>query len=126
MAVTLTIDGLGSLKFELFCEKTPITCRNFLALCASDYYIGTEIHRNIKNFIVQGGDPTGTGKGGQSIYGEPFQDEIDPELRHDKRGVLSMANSGLNKNTSQFFITYGKHPTLDNKFTVFGQLVDGF
>merc|ERR1712060_67593 len=89
-------------------------------------YIGTNLHKNIRGFILQGGDPTGTGKGGESIYGRPFDDEIRDELRHDKRGILSMANSGPNKNTSQFFITYTKHTTLDNKFTVFGHLVDGF
>jgi len=76
MAVTLKIEGVGLMKFELECEKAPKTCRNFLALCASDYYVGTLFHRNIKGFILQGGDPTGTGKGGESIYGEPFEDEI--------------------------------------------------
>ena len=126
MSVSLKIEGIGYLKFELACEETPVSCRNFLALCASDYYIGTKIHRNIRGFMVQAGDPTGTGKGGESIYGRPFEDEIRDDLRHDKRGILSMANSGPNKNTSQFFITFAKHATLDNKFTVFGHLVDGF
>lgn len=114
------------MKFELYCETVPKTCRNFLGLAASDYYIGTKIHRNIKGFIVQTGDPTGTGKGGESIFGHPFEDEFHEDLKHDRRGILSMANSGPNKNGSQFFITYNKHPTLDNKFTVFGHLVDGF
>ena len=126
MSVTLTIEGVGCLKFELACDATPKTCRNFLGLCASDYYVGSKLHKNIRGFILQGGDPTGTGKGGESIYGAPFEDEICEDLRHDKRGILSMANSGANKNGSQFFITYAKHTSLDSKFTVFGHLVDGF
>ena len=113
MAVTLTIEGIGCLKFELNCESAPKTCRNFLGLCASEYYIGTKLHKNIRGFILQGGDPTGTGKGGESIYGAPFEDEISEEYRHDKRGILSMANFGPNRNGSQFFITYGKHASLD-------------
>ena len=126
MAVTLKIAEIGHLKFQLHTDEAPKACHNFLALCASGYYNGTCFHRNIKGFIIQGGDPTGTGKGGESIYGEPFADEISEVLHHDRRGVLSMANSGANKNTSQFFITYGRHTTLDGKFTVFGQLIDGF
>ena len=126
MSVTFTIEGVGCLKFELACTEAPKACRNFLGLCASDYYIGTTLHKNIRGFIIQGGDPTGIGKGGESIYGAPFEDEICEDLRHDKRGVLSMANFGPNRNGSQFFITYGKHTSLDSKFTVFGQLVDGF
>ena len=100
MAVTLTIEGVGSLKFELACEEAPKTCRNFLGLCASDYYVGTKLHKNIRGFILQGGDPTGTGKGGESIYGAPFEDEIRHDMRHDRRGVLSMANFGADKNGS--------------------------
>ncbi len=126
MSVTLKIEGVSHLKFELYCKEAPKSCENFLALCASGYYKGCTFHRNIKGFIIQGGDPTQTGKGGDSIFGAPFEDEIDDQLRHDKRGVLSMANSGANKNTSQFFITYAKQTSLDKKFTVFGQLIDGF
>ena len=100
MAVTLTIKDIGSLKFELNCSETPRTCNNFLALCASDYYVNTKLHKNIRGFILQGGDPTGTGKGGESIYGVPFEDEITEDLRHDRRGILSMANQGANKNGS--------------------------
>ena len=71
-----------------------------MALCATDYYVGTKLHKNIRGFIIQGGDPTGTGKGGQSIYGSYFEDEIRDEMRHDMRGTLSMANFGANKNGS--------------------------
>ena len=105
MSLILHIKNFGDLKLELFIDVAPLACENFLALAASDYYVGSKFHRNIKGFILQGGDPSGTGKGGKSIYGGPFEDEIS-ELKHDKRGVLSMANSGPNKNLSQFFISY--------------------
>ncbi len=126
MAVTFKVENIGHLKFELYVDEAPKACENFLGLCAAGYYNGSCFHRNIKGFIIQGGDPTNTGKGGESIFGQPFEDEINEQLHHDKRGVLSMANSGANKNTSQFFITYARHTTLDNKFTIFGQLIDGF
>ncbi len=96
MAVVIKVENIGHLKFELFCEETPKTCKNFLALCASGYYNNTSFHRNIQGFMLQGGDPAGTGKGGESIYGRPFEDEFHPNLHHDKRGMLSMANSGPN------------------------------
>mmetsp|Transcript_3616 Transcript_3616/g.4415 ORF Transcript_3616/g.4415 Transcript_3616/m.4415 type:complete len:127 (-) Transcript_3616:42-422(-) len=83
-------------------------------------------HRNIKGFIIQGGDPTGTGKGGESIYGKKFDDEISGQLSHDRPGVMSMANSGSNTNGSQFFFTYTKQLHLDGKYTIFGQIIDGF
>ncbi|GBE59926.1 cyclophilin [Babesia ovata] len=83
-------------------------------------------HRNIKGFLVQGGDPTGKGKGGESIYGGLFEDEIVGHLKHDKRGVVSMANLGKpNTNGSQFFITYAKQPQLNGAYTVFGRVIDG-
>lgn len=118
---------LGDLKVELFVEQTPRTSENFLALVASDYYNDTTFHRNIRGFMLQGGDPSGTGKGGRSIYATPngkFPDEIVPELKHGKRGILSMANSGPNTNGSQFFITYKAHAHLNGKYTVFGHVID--
>ncbi|XP_067946938.1 peptidyl-prolyl cis-trans isomerase-like 3 isoform X2 [Watersipora subatra] len=124
MAVTLHTD-LGDLKLELFCENCPKTCENFLALCASGYYNSTLFHRNIKAFMVQGGDPTGTGTGGECIWGGKFDDELRDILKHNTRGVVSMANSGPDTNASQFFITYDKHPSLDLKYTVFGRVIDG-
>ncbi|KAK0403844.1 hypothetical protein QR680_017155 [Steinernema hermaphroditum] len=125
MSVTLNTTA-GDIKIELFTERCPKTCENFLALCASNYYNGCTFHRNIKDFMVQTGDPTGTGKGGDSIWGGAFADELDPELKHDIRGILSMANNGPDSNKSQFFITYAKHPHLDLKNTVFGKVIDGF
>lgn len=127
MSVTLHTN-YGDIKLELYCEQAPKTCENFLALCASNYYDSTIFHRNIKGFMIQGGDPTGTGKGGRSIFSTPngkFHDEIHDMLKHNKRGVVSMANSGPNTNASQFFITYKAHPHLNGKYTVFGHVIDG-
>jgi len=106
--------------------QVPRAAFNFLALAASGAYTGTTFHRNIKGFMIQGGDPTGTGKGGDSIWGGTFDDELSGELRHDRRGVVSMANKGPNTNRAQFFITYGKQPHLNNKYTVVGRVIDGF
>ncbi|CAK0785817.1 hypothetical protein CVIRNUC_009029 [Coccomyxa viridis] len=129
MSVTLHT-SLGDLKLEVFCEEVPRTAENFLALCGSGYYNETIFHRNIRGFMIQGGDPTGTGKGGKSIFptaNGKFADEIidHANLKHSKRGVVSMANSGPNTNGSQFFITYKTHPTLNGKYTVFGHVIDG-
>ncbi|XP_071801796.1 peptidyl-prolyl cis-trans isomerase-like 3 isoform X3 [Asterias amurensis] len=125
MAVTLHTD-VGDLKIELFCEQAPKASENFLALCASGYYDNTLIHRNIKGFMVQMGDPLGTGKGGTSIWNRKFEDEIVDNLKHNIRGVVSMANNGPNTNGSQFFITYAKQPHLDMKYTIIGKVIDGF
>ncbi|OWR48589.1 peptidyl-prolyl cis-trans isomerase-like 3 [Danaus plexippus] len=125
MSVTLHTD-IGDIKIELFCEQCPKACENFLALCASDYYNGCLFHRNIKGFIVQTGDPTGTGKGGTSIWGKKFDDEFKEELKHNARGMVSMANNGPNTNGSQFFFTYSEQPHLDLKYTLFGRVIDGF
>lgn len=118
--MTLHTD-VGDIKIELFCEDCPKTCENFLALCASDYYNNSLFHRNIKGFIVQTGDPTGTGKGGNSIWERKFDDEFKDNLKHTDRGMVSMANSGPNTNASQFFFTYAAQPHLDLKYTVFGK-----
>lgn len=118
-SVTLHTD-VGDIKIELFCEDCPKTCENFLALCASDYYNNSLFHRNIKGFIVQTGDPTGTGKGGNSIWNRKFEDEFKDNIKHTDRGMLSMANSGPNTNASQFFFTYAAQPHLDLKYTLFG------
>lgn len=125
MSVTIHTN-FGNIKIEVFCELVPKTAKNFLALCAKGYYNNTIFHRNIKGFILQGGDKTGTGKGGESIYGKFFPDEFVKELSHDKRGIVSMANSGPNTNNSQFFITYSKQIHLDGTYTIFGKVIDGF
>uniref|UniRef100_A0A8C9F9H2 Peptidylprolyl isomerase like 2 n=1 Tax=Pavo cristatus TaxID=9049 RepID=A0A8C9F9H2_PAVCR len=106
--------------------KTPRTCENFIKLCKKNYYDGTIFHRSIRNFVIQGGDPTGTGTGGESYWGKPFKDEFKPNLSHTGRGILSMANSGPNTNKSQFFITFRSCAYLDKKHTVFGRVVGGF
>ncbi|CAH1975764.1 unnamed protein product [Acanthoscelides obtectus] len=124
MSVTLHTD-LGDIKIEIFCESCPKACENFLALCASDYYNGSLFHRNIKGFIVQTGDPTGTGKGGTSIWNRKFEDEFKEQLKHSARGTVSMANNGPDNNGSQFFITYAAQPHLDLKYTIFGRVIDG-
>uniref|UniRef100_A0A8C3K966 Peptidylprolyl isomerase like 2 n=1 Tax=Calidris pygmaea TaxID=425635 RepID=A0A8C3K966_9CHAR len=116
----------GDLNLELHCDMTPRTCENFIKLCKKNYYDGTIFHRSIRNFVIQGGDPTGTGTGGESYWGKPFKDEFKPNLSHTGRGVLSMANSGPNTNKSQFFITFRSCAYLDRKHTVFGRVVGGF
>ena len=112
----------GIMVIELFADKTPITVNNFVFLSREGYYDGVIFHRVIDNFMVQGGDPTGTGRGGP---GYKFGDEFDASLKHDKRGILSMANAGPSTNGSQFFITHGPTPHLNGKHTVFGQVVEG-
>ncbi|BEJ15961.1 hypothetical protein CspHIS471_0505660 [Cutaneotrichosporon sp. HIS471] len=124
MSVTLHT-SLGDLKIEVFCEAVPTTAENFLALCASGYYDGCLFHRNIKGFMAQTGDPTGTGKGGQSIWGAPFADEVRQTLKFNARGIVAMANAGPGTNKSQFFISYAKQPSLDGKYTIFGRVIDG-
>jgi peptidyl-prolyl cis-trans isomerase-like protein 2 len=117
--------NLGSLNIELQTETAPRAVWNFVQLAKKGYYNGVKFHRNIRNFMIQGGDPTGTGKGGTSIWGKNFQDEFDGPLTHDARGVMSMANKGKNTNSSQFFITYKAAKHLDRKHTIFGRVVGG-
>lgn len=124
MSVTLHT-SLGDLKIEVFCEAVPQASENFLSLCASGYYDACKFHRNIKGFMVQTGDPTGTGKGGQSVYGEPYPDEVRSTLKFNNRGLVAFANSGPDSNRSQFFITYGPAGHLNTKYTIFGRVIDG-
>ncbi|CAH0479951.1 unnamed protein product [Peronospora belbahrii] len=116
---------LGNINVEVDCDIVPQTADNFLALCQNKYYDGVLFHRVIKGFMMQGGDPTGTGRGGESIWKKPFRDEIANRLSHDQRGVLSMANAGPGTNNSQFFITFKACPNLDKRHTVFGRVVGG-
>ncbi|KAL9461226.1 hypothetical protein AB3S75_004264 [Citrus x aurantiifolia] len=115
----------GDLNIELHCDITPRSCENFITLCERGYYNGVAFHRNIRNFMIQGGDPTGTGRGGESIWGKPFKDEVNSKLLHSGRGVVSMANSGPHTNGSQFFILYKSATHLNYKHTVFGGVVGG-
>eukprot|EP00761_Pharyngomonas_kirbyi_P008535 gb/GECH01008547.1/.p1 GENE.gb/GECH01008547.1/~~gb/GECH01008547.1/.p1 ORF type:complete len:274 (+),score=96.72 gb/GECH01008547.1/:1-822(+) len=120
------VTNYGNLNFEIHCDKTPKAAENFLSHCENGYYKGTEFHRLIKGFMIQGGDPTATGQGGDSIWDAPFRDEFSGGLFHDRIGVLSMANRGEpDTNRSQFFITLAPCPHLDHHHTIFGQLVGG-
>ncbi|MEW6701705.1 MAG: peptidylprolyl isomerase [Bacteroidota bacterium] len=116
---------MGTIDIELFAKQTPKTVQNFVALAAKGYYNNLIFHRVIKDFMIQGGDPTGTGAGGESIYGKKFDDEIVSSLRHNDAGILSMANAGPNTNGSQFFITVIPTPWLDGRHTIFGKVISG-
>ncbi|KAL1605306.1 Peptidyl-prolyl cis-trans isomerase-like 1 [Paraconiothyrium brasiliense] len=116
---------VGTITVELYTTHAPKTCTNFSTLAQRSYFDGLIFHRIIPNFMIQGGDPTGTGRGGASIYGEKFEDEISPTLKHTGAGILSMANSGPNTNGSQFFITLAPTPWLDGKHTIFGRVKSG-
>jgi cyclophilin family peptidyl-prolyl cis-trans isomerase len=117
--------NLGTIEIELFPELAPQTVENFARLAESGYYNSITFHRVISDFMIQGGDPTGTGRGGESIWGKSFKDEIAPQLIFDKPGVLAMANAGPNTNGSQFFITVAPAKWLNGKHTIFGQVIAG-
>src|SRR5499427_3911539 len=117
----------GTFKIKLFADKAPKTVENFVSLAegtktGTPFYDGTIFHRVIPDFMIQGGDPEGTGRGGP---GYKFADEFHPTLKHTKPGILSMANAGPNTNGSQFFITVAATPWLDNRHTIFGEVVEG-
>uniref|UniRef100_A0A667WL17 Spliceosome-associated protein CWC27 homolog n=1 Tax=Myripristis murdjan TaxID=586833 RepID=A0A667WL17_9TELE len=112
----------GDIDIELWSKEAPKACRNFVQLCMEGYYDGTLFHRVVPDFIVQGGDPTGYGTGGESIYGRPFKDEFHSRLRFNRRGLVAMANSGPHDNGSQFFFTLGRADELNNKHTIFGKI----
>lgn len=114
----------GELEVELWCKEVPKGCRNFITLCLQGYYDNCKFHRLIPNFMIQGGDPTGTGEGGMSSYGgQPFQDEFHSRIQFATRGLLAYSNSGPNTNGSQFFITFDACPWQNNKYTIFGRVV---
>jgi cyclophilin family peptidyl-prolyl cis-trans isomerase len=112
----------GDIVVRLFADKVPNTVNNFVFLARQGFYDNTIFHRVIDDFMAQGGDPTGTGRGGP---GYRFSDEFHKDLRHDRPGILSMANAGPNTNGSQFFITHVPTPWLDNKHSVFGEVING-
>lgn len=125
MTVAIMKTNMGVIELELFADQTPKTVENFVGLADSGYYNGVTFHRVIPNFMIQGGDPTGTGRGGQSIWGKKFEDEIVSSLNFNEPGVLAMANAGPNTNGSQFFITVAQTSWLDGNHTIFGKVING-
>jgi cyclophilin family peptidyl-prolyl cis-trans isomerase len=125
ITVAIIKTNMGTIEIELFADKAVKTVQNFVGLAKKGYYNGIIFHRVIDNFMIQGGDPTGTGMGGESLWGKPFEDEVKTGLKHSSEGILSMANSGPNTNGSQFFITLVATPWLDGKHTVFGKVIKG-
>jgi len=115
----------GDIEFELKPDIAPKTCENFTGLIEKGYYDGIIFHRIIKRFMIQGGDPTGTGRGGASLWDSPFEDEVTADVTFDKAGILAMANAGPNTNGSQFFITVVPTPHLNGNHTIFGEVISG-
>lgn len=115
----------GDIVLEIRGDLAPLASENFLTHVKNGYYDGTTFHRVIKNFMIQGGDPTATGRGGESIWGEPFKDEFTPKAIFDKSGILAMANAGPSTNGSQFFITTVPTPWLNGYHTIFGYVIGG-
>lgn len=113
---------LGDIEVELWAKETPKACRNFIQLALEGYYDGCLVNRLVPGFIVQTGDPTNTGEGGESIYGAPFADELHSRLRFNRRGLVGMASTQPNDNRSQFFFTLDKADELNRKHTLFGRV----
>ncbi|RMD50895.1 MAG: peptidylprolyl isomerase [Ignavibacteria bacterium] len=125
MLVATIKTNMGTMELELFPHETPKTVENFVGLALKHYYDGVTFHRIIDNFMIQGGDPTGTGRGGESFWGGKFQDEIRANLMFDQPGLLAMANAGPNTNGSQFFITLVPTTWLNGRHTIFGKIISG-
>lgn len=124
--VVTIVTNQGDLEITLKPEIAPKAVENFVTHSKKGYYNGTVFHRVIKDFMIQGGDPQGNGTGGESIWGEEFEDEFDPETTFDKPGFLAMANRGPKTNGSQFFITTAPAPWLNNRHTIFGEVTKGY
>jgi peptidylprolyl isomerase len=116
----------GNIELELWPAVAPRTCENMIGLVKKGYYNGTVFHRVIKGFMLQGGDPTATGRGGESLWGGKFEDEISKSVSFDKPGLLAMANAGPDTNGSQFFITTVPTPWLNGHHSIFGKVVSGY
>lgn len=121
--VLINFSAIGSVNIELWPSLAPKTCRNFIQLALEGYYDGCIIHRVVQDYLVQTGDPTNTGMGGESIWDEPFEDEITQRLKFNRRGIVAMANLGrADTNSSQFFMTMDRADALNNKSTIFGTI----
>lgn len=116
----------GNIELQLFPDIAPKACENFIGLVKKGYYDGIIFHRVIKGFMLQGGDPTGTGRGGESLWGGKFEDEVTSTVQFDRKGLLAMANAGPSTNGSQFFITTVPTPWLNMKHTIFGEVISGY
>ncbi len=116
----------GVIEVKLYPDVAPKACENFATHVENGYYDGIVFHRIIPDFMLQCGDPTGTGRGGESIWGKNFEDECTPERSFDKTGILAMANAGPGTNGSQFFITTAKTPWLNMRHTIFGEVTEGY
>jgi len=116
----------GEIEIKLMLDVAPKACENFTKLVEKGYYDGIIFHRIIKSFMIQGGDPTGTGRGGESVWGGSFEDEVSPNVKFDRPGLLAMANAGPNTNGSQFFITTAKTPWLNMRHTIFAEVISGY
>jgi len=116
----------GKIVIKLFADIAPKTVENFIGLIQKGYYDGIIFHRVIKGFMIQGGDPTGTGMGGESVWGKAFEDEVSVGAKFDRKGLLAMANAGPNTNGSQFFIAVAPTPWLNMRHTIFGEVVEGY
>ncbi len=123
--IVLLQTNQGDIELELYPKIAPKAVKNFIELSKKGYYDGLIFHRVIKGFMIQGGDPTGTGRGGKSIYGHVFENEYAPNVVFDKPGILAMANAGANTNGSQFFITVAPTPWLNGGYTIFGRVIKG-
>ncbi len=116
----------GTIEIELWPDIAPKTCENMIGLIKKGYYDGLIFHRVIKNFMIQGGDPTGTGRAGESLWGGKFEDELTQSVKFDRKGLLAMANAGPDTNGSQFFITTAPTPWLNMHHTIFGEVISGY
>ncbi len=126
LTIIATIEtNMGNIEIQLLPKEAPKTVENFVGLAKKGYYNGIIFHRVIAGFMIQGGDPTGTGRGGESIWGGKFDDEISPDLGFDAPGVVAMANAGPNTNGSQFFITVSATPWLNGHYSIFGKVIGG-
>jgi len=125
ITVAVMKTNMGDIEIQLFPEDAPLAVENFVKHAKDGYYKDVIFHRVIDGFMIQGGDPTGTGSGGESIWGKPFKDEFTPKHRFDGPGILAMANAGPGTNGSQFFITLAATPWLNDHHTIFGKVIEG-